>query len=116
MLGVFDFMQYMLLGDVGDFVGQYCCYFVFVFGGQYQFGIDFDVVVQCGKGIDLVVFEYEECVGLLWLGVVGIQLCIYCLQLVVYQWVIEQIVIVVQFVQYYFVVFGLVCWGQQFVG
>ena len=49
-LGTLDPAQYVLLGDVGEFVADDRCEFALVLGGENQAGIDRDVAAEGGQG------------------------------------------------------------------
>ncbi|MNV31046.1 hypothetical protein D3C71_1223350 [compost metagenome] len=111
-LGAFHPAQHMLLGDVGDFVGQHRGHFVLALGSQHQARVDPDIAAESGKGVDLPVLEHEEGVGLTRLGTVGAQPGAHGLQPVIDQRVIEQIAVVAQFAQHHPAVLGLPGRGQ----
>ncbi|KAG1438822.1 hypothetical protein G6F57_019681 [Rhizopus arrhizus] len=106
-LGALDPTQYVLLGDVGDFMRQHCRYLVLALGGQYQAGVDPDVAAQRSEGVDLAVLHHEERVRLPRLVAVGAKPGTHGLQPVVDQRIVEQLTVVAQLAQHHRAILGL---------
>ena len=52
--------QHVLLGDMGNFVGQHAGHLIFAVGGQHQSRVHADVAAEGGEGVDLAVAQHEE--------------------------------------------------------